>query len=191
MGAGASKGLATGVQASTQEELAAALTNISAEQKEKIHASISDSTKAKAAFVALPVQGVRVGWLKEFFRKIGEDMATANVVEDIVKPQTVGKKCRYIELLSTSDKAHPKVFVSHTWRAKFRDLSAWPSFMCVTIQPSCGWTSSPSCSMMVFFLRPLSWILHPWCASRQSSFLSPHTCLRSHRWRTAARGEQG
>ena len=74
--------------------------------------------------------GVRVGWLQRFAAR--EDCAgltTLDVVLQIIKPETEGRKCRYVELIEAGSVGRAKFFVSHTWRAPFRDLVAAIAFV--------------------------------------------------------------
>ena len=69
--------------------------------------------------------GVCVGWLKRFAAR--EDCAgltTLDVVLQIIKPETEERKCRYVELIEAGNVGRATKFVSHTWRAPFRDLVA-------------------------------------------------------------------
>ena len=77
--------------------------------------------------------GVCVGWLKRFAAR--EDCAgrtTLDVVLKIIKPETEARKCRYVALIAEQEAGsvgRAKFFVSHTWRAPFRDLVAAIAFV--------------------------------------------------------------
>ena len=77
--------------------------------------------------------GVCVGWLKRFAAR--EDCAgrtTLDVVLKIIKPETEERKCRYVTLIAEQEAGsvgRATIFVSHTWRAPFRDLVAAIAFV--------------------------------------------------------------
>ena len=74
-------------------------------------------------------RGVRVGFLKELLATLPaaeqRALTTAQVVAQIVKPETASSRCRYVELPQMRQNiGKPRAFVSHTWSALFSDLVA-------------------------------------------------------------------
>ena len=74
-------------------------------------------------------RGVQVAFLKALVesRPAAErrTLTTAQVVAQIVKPQTARLRCRYVELPQMRPHVgKPRAFVSHTWSALFSDLVA-------------------------------------------------------------------
>jgi hypothetical protein len=69
--------------------------------------------------------GVQVGWLRSTFaRQCRPGMSTLEVVQQIIKPATEGRKCRYVALLEPSVVGRARAFSSHTWKAPIHDLIA-------------------------------------------------------------------
>lgn len=69
--------------------------------------------------------GVQVGWLRSTFaRQCRPGMSTLEVVQQIIKPSTEGRKCRYVALLEPSVVGRARAFSSHTWKAPIHDLIA-------------------------------------------------------------------
>lgn len=62
--------------------------------------------------------GVRMGWLRawaaQVTERLGPGATTAAVVEEIVRPDTRDKRCRYTQILEASDVGPPQFFLSHT-----------------------------------------------------------------------------
>ena len=69
-------------------------------------------------------RGVRVGWLKALAKTIPREWTTADVVARRIKPETAGRRCRYVELLPAVDVGEASLFTSHTWGALFANLVA-------------------------------------------------------------------
>ena len=100
------------------------------------HASAAAASTSAAAMPSTSLRGVeagvQVGWLRKFVRTLPltEDddeissMSTLEVVLQMVKPATMDRMCRYVALLEPGEAGRAEVFVSHTWRAPFRDLVA-------------------------------------------------------------------
>ena len=72
--------------------------------------------------------GVQVRQLKAFSKRVPLGASTLDVVLKIIKPETEERKCRYAVLLAHKEApgatGRARVFISHTWRAPFRDLVA-------------------------------------------------------------------
>ena len=69
--------------------------------------------------------GVRVGWLKQWAKKVPAGMSTLDVMLNYIKPETKEKFCRYVEIIAEQtpgDVGKAEAFISHTWKAPFRDL---------------------------------------------------------------------
>eukprot|EP00967_Tisochrysis_lutea_P139962 scaffold254956_cov28-Tisochrysis_lutea.AAC.1 len=69
--------------------------------------------------------GVQVGWLRNTFaRQCQPGMSTLEVVQQIIKPATEARKCRYVALLDQHVVGRARAFSSHTWKAPIHDLIA-------------------------------------------------------------------
>ncbi len=78
-------------------------------------------------------RGVKVAVLKSFaatLRSMGldENITTKEVVEQVIKPATLAKKCRYCDLIRCNGKlqsiGRAQAFISHCWGGLFKDLVA-------------------------------------------------------------------
>lgn len=80
-------------------------------------------------------RGVRLRAVQKFLaeRCPRPDMTTTEVVEEVIKPLTASRMCRFAAILEEEEPGstgRAKIFVSHTWRAEFRDLVAALSHLC-------------------------------------------------------------
>ena len=83
------------------------------------------SKSVAPGFPAGALRGVRVDWLKQWAKKVPPGMSTLDVMLNYIKPETKEKFCRYVEIIaeqSPGDVGKAEAFVSHTWKAPFRDL---------------------------------------------------------------------
>ena len=70
---------------------------------------------------------VRMSWLKKFVRQVPRKMATFQVVQTIIKPNTRARFCRYVTLIEELEPnavGPADCFASNTWGARFWDLVA-------------------------------------------------------------------
>jgi len=91
--------------------------------------SVTYNLAANAAFH----RGVSVKWLKQFCTYYDcWNWPTWRVVYNIIKPQTSGLRCRYIELPGiNANVGAVDIFVSHSWGGCFGDLVA-AAFNCIS-----------------------------------------------------------
>lgn len=75
--------------------------------------------------------GVRAEWLLLWFTdNVKDTRTTQQVVDTVIKPKTNAKKCRYVDLMDAGDVGKADIFISHTWKAPFRDLIAAVRHVC-------------------------------------------------------------
>eukprot|EP00873_Tetraselmis_striata_P033726 jgi/Tetstr1/453990/TSEL_040909.t1 len=97
-----------------------------AKSRSKVAASVVEGlSEEQAAFVFC--SAVSLEMLKAIRDRVMEGpnprATTGEVVENIVKPDTQHRQCRYFEILEPNDVGHPDYFVSHQWSAVFAEVA--------------------------------------------------------------------
>ncbi len=67
---------------------------------------------------------VTLRYLEEFVKNIDPSLSTADVVTEIVLPETQKSQCRFVDILDPTDVGPPEYFVSHRWGCEFHTLVA-------------------------------------------------------------------
>lgn len=70
-----------------------------------------------SATAELPVWdcAVSLAFLQEFSRSVPSDVTVTSVTYDIIKPATLSRQCRYIDLLDRRQYSTANYFISHRW----------------------------------------------------------------------------
>ena len=66
--------------------------------------------------------GVSLAALRSIAEETSVEARTVDVVNRIIRPETVQKSCAYVELLPDEQRGPPNVFVVHAWTGSWRGL---------------------------------------------------------------------
>lgn len=65
---------------------------------------------------------VKLKWLEDFASNLDPELSTAEVVTELVIPQTKNSGCRFVDIMDPKHVGCPDFFISHRWGAKFSTL---------------------------------------------------------------------